>query len=192
MKFLKNNKGSYLYINKKRIVETIKTVVLFSFAVGLYLIGYITLKTNKSLWTIFAVLSVLPAAKSAVSMIMFFRFSSISDDEYSLIESCRGKVLTNYEYVFTTSEKSYYVKAVSCIDSTVILLFNKDKLNASNELKDHINMAIEREGYKGYSIKIFTDIKDYTNRLKEMNDKLSEDSNYSAERIFALFNAITL
>ena len=193
MKFLKINKGIHGYINKKRIYETVKTIILFAFAIGLYLIGYITLKTNKSLWTILAVLSVLPAAKSAVSMIMFFRFSSITDEEYSIIDNNKGLVSTCYEYVFTTSEKSYYVKAASCINNTIIVLYdNKSKKDLSNELKEHIVAAINREGFSGYSLKIFTDINEYVKRLNEMNNKLSEDSDYSTERIFALFNAITL
>lgn len=193
MKIIKPEKGVFGYINKKRIIETIKTIILFAFAIGLYLIGYITLKTNKSLWTIFAVLSVLPAAKSAVSMIMFLRFSSIEKDLYSAIESVRGNIATAYEYVFTTNEKSYYIKACSCKNNTIIaLLDNSSKKDLSNEIKEHINVAIAREGFKGYSLKIYTSSKDYIDRLTEMNENLGTTQDLSYERIFALFNAITL
>lgn len=192
MKFLKIDKGTIGYINRKKIYECIKTIIMFSFAIGLYLIGYLTLKTNKNFWTIFSVLSVLPAAKSAVSMIMFLRFSSLIENEYSLIESAKGNVPTKYEYIFTTSEKSFYVKAASCIDSTIIVLLNKTKNITEAELKEHISTAIEREGFKGYSLKIYTDIDGYVNRLNEMNNKLSEEGSLSSERIYALFEAITL
>lgn len=193
MKLIKVEKGSFQYINKKRIFETIKTILMFACAIGLYLIGFITLKTNKSLWTIFAVLSVLPAAKSAVSMIMFFRYSSINKDEYDLIENNRGVVPTNYEYVFTTSEKSYFVKAASCLDNTIIVLLeNKKNKDMSKELKEHIVAAIDREGFKGYSLKVYSNINDFSSRLREMNDKLEAKNENSANRIFALFNAITL
>ena len=193
MKFLKAEKGTYGYIDRQRIIEIIKTVFMFACAIGLYFIGFVTLKTNKSIWTILAVLSVLPAAKSAVSMIMFIRFSSISKEEYTKIEGSRGNIPTNYEYVFTTSEKSYYIKAVSCCNNTVIaLLDNKSKKDVSNEIKDHIISSINREGFKGYSLKIYTNINDYVLRLNEMNEKLLEDDNKSSNKLFALFNAITI
>lgn len=190
---LKQEKGVYGYINKQRVIEIIKTVIMFACAIGLYLIGYLTLKTNKSLWTIFAVLSVLPAAKSCVSMIMFIRFSSISSDDYNKIRTVKGSIPTAYEYVFTTSEKAYFVKACSCVDSTIIALYDcKAKFDNSNELKEHMNSAIEREGLKGYSLKIYTKMEDYLARLHELEEKFDGEADTSAKRIFALFDAITI
>lgn len=198
MKFLTTEKGTYRYINRQRIIEIFKTIILFSFAIGLYLIGYLTLKTNKSLWTIFAVLSVLPAAKSAVIMIMFLRFSSISNDDYSAIEESRGSVPLKYEYAFTTREKSYFVKSAACYDNTVIVLMDdkynkgKNKNLAANELKEHLKMSIEREGLKDYSLKIYTDLKGYCKRLDEMNANLNPQEDSSSAYVFALFNAISI
>lgn len=198
MKFLQTEKGSYRYINKQRIIEIVKTIVLFSFAIGLYLIGYLTLKTNKSLWTIFAVLSVLPAAKNAVIMIMFIKFSSINEDDYTDIEKVKGEIPVKYEYAFTTREKSYFIKSAACSNKTVIALMDekynkgKNKNLALNELKEHITASIAREGLKDYSLKIFTDKKSYCKRLDEMNNNMSTDEDNSAEYIFALFNALTI
>lgn len=197
MKFLKAEKGLYGYINKQRVIEVAKTIFMFACAIGLYLIGFVTLKTNKSVWTILAVLSILPASKSAVNMIMFFRFSSIDKSEYDQIEAAKGAIPTKYEYVFTTSEKSYYVKSAACCDSTVIALLDnskggKKKNSMPNELKSHIMSSIEREGFSGYTLKIYTDINEYTRRLSEMNENLDGDADASNIRIFALFNAITL
>lgn len=192
MKFLKIEKGTFKYINNKRIVEIIKTVFMFSCAVALYLFGYITLKTNKNFFTIFAVLSVLPAAKSAVSMIMFLRFSSINEDEYKLINEASGNANTKYEYVFTTSERSFFVKAVSILDNTIIALYSPKKKDFSKELKEHIVSCLDRDGYKSYSIKVYTNTDDYIKRLKEMNEKLSRDEADSSDNVFSLFNALSI
>lgn len=192
-KLLKNNKGSHGYLNKQRIIETIKTILMFAAAIGLYLIGYITLKTNKSIWSILAVLSVLPAAKSAVVMIMFYRFSSLSDSEYHEIDLARGNIPTCFELVFTTSEKSYFVKAASCCDSNIIMLYdNKAKKDQSTELKNHVTAAISREGFSGYTLKIYTKKEDYIKRLKEMDSHLDGEKDITSERVFLLFKAITI
>lgn len=193
MKFLKTEKGIYKYISKQRIIEIIRTIFMFACAIILYLIGFVTLKTNKNIWTILAVLSVLPAAKSCVSMIMFIRFSSIDETEYQIIEKARGNIDTMYELVFTTSEKSYFVKNVCCANSTIVMLYdNRNKKDLSKELKTHIMASIEREGLKGYSLKIYTDTNSYIDRLSEMNNNLDNENDNSSGRVFALFKAITI
>lgn len=193
MKLLKNEKGTYRYINKQRVNEIIRTIFMFACALGLYFIGFITLKTNKSIWTILAVLSILPAAKSAVSMIMFLRFSSLSKEEYEIIEKCKGAIPVIYELVFTTSEKAFYVKSAACSNATIIMLLDDPKnKNLSKELKNHINAAIQRENMHGYSLKIYTDINEYTKRLFEMDNNLEGQLDTSSARVFALFEAITI
>ena len=195
MRLLKIYKGMFQYINKKRIYETAKTAVLFAFAIGLYLIGYITLKTNKSFWSIFAVLSVLPAAKSAVNMIMFYKFRSTPLEDYTKIEGVRGKIPVVYDLIFTTAETSYLVKSAACYDSTVIMLMEpkaKKKQESMNDLKNHIAAAFERDNIKDFSIKIYSDLGDYCTRLKEMDSKLVKENDRSSDIAFALFNAITL
>lgn len=193
MKLLKNEKGKYCYIKKQRVFEIIKTVLMFGCAIAIYLIGFITLGTNKNIWTIIAVLSILPAAKSAVSMIMFFRFNSISEDLFLDIEKSRGNVPAIYELVFTTSERAYYVLSCACCENTIIMLYEKNgKKDLSKELRDHLIASIDREGLKGYSLKIYTKKEDYINRLTEMNLNLNSTDDMSSTYVFALFKAITI
>ena len=67
-------KGTIGYIKKQLVFEIIKTLVLFAMALGLFFIGYFTLHTKKSLWSVLAVLALLPACRSLVTVIMFARF----------------------------------------------------------------------------------------------------------------------
>lgn len=194
MKFLKCEKGLFGYINKQRKIEILKTIFMFACAIIIYFVGYSATKTNKNLFTVLAVLSVLPAAKSAVIMIMFFRFSSISKDEYDLIEKNRGNIPTLYELVFTTTEKSFYVKNACCADNTIVMFLNNknNKSDSVNELRNHIISAIEREGLSGYSVKIYTVFEEYLKRIKEMDSKLNGITDKSSSAIFNMFRAITI
>lgn len=193
MKFLKTEKGTFGYLNKQRIIEIVRTIFMFACAIILYLIGFITLKTNKNIWTILAVLSILPAAKSAVSMIMFLRFSSITNEEYETVENCRGAIPIIYELVFTTTEKAYYIKSAACCDNTCILLYdNRTKVDTSKEIKDHLMSSASRDGLSGYTFKIYTNLDDYNKRLTEMNNNLNGSEDVTSSRLFALFKAITI
>ena len=63
-------KGTKGYIRKQLIFEIIKTFIMFAMAFGIFLIGYLTLGTKRSLWSVFAVLALLPASKSLVGVII--------------------------------------------------------------------------------------------------------------------------
>ena len=52
-------KGEWGYINYQRKRVLLITLVLYVCAIGIYLLGYLTLKTNKSIWSILAILAVL-------------------------------------------------------------------------------------------------------------------------------------
>ena len=95
-------RGTFLYITKQRRFEIIKTVILFAMAFGIFFIGLATLHTKKSLWSVFAVLALLPACKSLVGVIMFARFSSLNEAEYERFSSAAGDLTSLYENVITT------------------------------------------------------------------------------------------
>lgn len=193
MNKFKPAKGIRGYINKQKIIEIVRTLVMFGVSLGLYFYAYHLLGTNKSIWSIIAVLGILPASKSAVGMIMFLRFSSLSLEEYDGIVSCVGNVPTLYELIFTTKDKSFLVKACSCSMNTVILLADKStKKYSSKELENHLSDCIEREGIKGITVKAYTDKENYCQRVSEMNSKLFSESDKSYDRIFKLFLSITL
>ena len=56
-------KGEKGYIAWQRRFNILLTAAMYLLAVGIYLLGYLTMHTNKNLWTVIAVLSILPASK---------------------------------------------------------------------------------------------------------------------------------
>ena len=76
------NKGEWGYIDYQRKRVMLITLVLYVCAIGMYLLGYLTLHTNKSIWSVLAILAGLPASKSMVSLIMFLRFRSLAGEDY--------------------------------------------------------------------------------------------------------------
>ena len=116
----RDKKGSYGYLRSQFIFELIKTLVLFAMAFGIYLIGLINLGTNKSLWSVFAILAMLPACKALVGAIMLGRFRSLDAAVYSKYEKSLGQVSRLYENVLTTSKKSYYLPVIACENNTLI------------------------------------------------------------------------
>lgn len=194
----KRSKGEWGYIRSQRIRVLIMTVILYICALGLYLIGYCTLHTRKSLWTIFAILSVLPASKSLVNLIMFMRFKSLTAEIHDRIHSCAGQLAIIYELPFTTYEKTYFVDAIACAGNTAAGCYlgkPSGKKSHDQDLKDlciHLENVLKNDGYKDFTLKIFDNIDDFTDRLKEMDNKLSTKKSVNDEGMLNTFRAVSL
>ena len=66
-------KGTYGYLKIKRNWVFIRTIVFFAISIAIFITGYVTTGSRKNLFTIVAVLGCLPACKSLVNLILFFR-----------------------------------------------------------------------------------------------------------------------
>lgn len=186
-------KGSYLYIKKQFIFELIKTIILFLMAFGLYYIGVSTLGTKKSLWTVFAVLAMLPAAKSLVGVIMFARYKSLSLEQYKLYKEAAGDISIIVENVITTEKKSYYLPCIACENNTIIAYCNVSNSSMLKPLNEHLENVLKLGGYTSATLKIFDKEDAFLARLKQMNQNLEySEKKASTEAIFTTIKAVSL
>lgn len=182
-------KGTKNYINTQKKYVIARTILLFALALSLYIIGYVTTKTNKNLLTIVAVLGCLPASKSAVEMIMYLRFQSSPKNIIDTIEAHTGNLNTVYDMVFTTYDKNFYVDHLVVKGNTICGFSSSEKTDA--ELcEKHIISTLKLDGYKNVSVKIFKDLKKYTERLEQMQLLEAEDDNCAG--ILASVLSVTL
>lgn len=184
-------KGTFGYIKKQTRFEIVKTALLFLMAFGIFFIGYYTLGTKKSLWSVLAVLSLLPASKSLVGLIMLLRYKSLSSDEYNHFRNVVGSIGTLYENVLTTTEKSYYLPVISYAKGSLIA-FGALKSEDIQKLSSHLSTVLNNAGHKDITIKIFNNENDFASRLVQMNDSLSDDTSKRTEDIFNTIKAVSL
>lgn len=187
----RRTKGSFGYIRFQQIFTSIRTIVLFAMALGIYFIAYFTLHTNKSLWSIIAVLGILPAAKSLVNTIMFFRFKSLPDSDYSRFAECVGDNELMYENVLTTTEKAYYLPAIYYKNHTLISFCNK-KDEDIKKITEHIKESMKLEKLD-VTVKIFSGKDQFIDRLSSLlvteadeNDEACRELCYSTIRALSL------
>ena len=102
-------KGEYGYLKKKRNRVLIYTLLSFAVSIALFVVGYVTTGTRKNLLTIVAVLGLLPASRSAVSLIMLFRAKGCSEKARDQIGKAAGGLVSMYDMYFTSYEKNYAV-----------------------------------------------------------------------------------
>lgn len=193
MKYLlRDNKGTFGYIKNQRMFEIIKTIILFAMALGIFFIGYCTLGTKKSLWTVFSILAMLPACKSLVGVIMLARFNSITKEMYDKYMESAGNIKCIFENVLTTSQKSYYVPVIACENNTIIGYVISKKASDVKDVTEHLENVLNNAGHKSIVVKIFDKEDAFLSRLKQMNENLSDNRLASSEDIFTTIKAVSL
>lgn len=171
----KYTKGDYLYLQNKKKVEIIKTIVFFGISAALYIAGYVTTGSNKNYLTIVAVLGCLPASKSAVSMIMNLKIKGCSEIAYKAITS---KVQGNkgaYNLYFTSYDKNYDMAHVYANGMTVIGYTENSKV-LENDFEEHIKTVLNKDAIKGVNVKLYKDLDKYVTRIQQMQNLENEKS----------------
>ena len=70
-------KGTPGYLDYKKKVEIIRTVIYFLLVAAIFTLGYVQTKTRSNLLTVVAILGCLPAAKALVGVITRFPYASV-------------------------------------------------------------------------------------------------------------------
>lgn len=134
---------------------------------GLFWMGLKNPKSRVNLLSIVAVLGLLPASKSLVSAIMFLRSHSLKGEAADLVEEASGNLTTLYDCVFTSYKINFAVGHLAVRGGTVCGYSEKPDFD-ENAFYKHIGDLLKLDGHKDVTVKIFTDLGKYTERLRQM------------------------
>lgn len=167
-------KGTRNYINSQKKFEILRTIIYFALPLGLFAIGYITTGERANLLTVVAVVGCLPACKSLVSAIMYLKYKSCSQAAAEQIDAHVGQLHGLYDMVFTSYKINYFISHL-VVHGNIICGYSEDKEFLEKTFLVHIEEILKLDGHKNYSIKIFTDLQKYTNRLDQLNELETEN-----------------
>ena len=188
-------KGTQGYLELQRKRSLIRTIVYFAISLAVYLIGYLTTKSNQNYLTIAAVLGCLPASKSAVNTIMFYRYHGCSSKNSKQIQPHTEDLSTLWDLVFTSYEKNFEIHHMALRDNTLIGFTTHPKCDFA-ACEKHLRTLLAQNGFK-VTVKIFSDISKYTTRLDQLAALSVNTENASAtsekeEQILGVLRAISL
>lgn len=174
-------KGEYGYLKAQKNMECLKTIVFFGAALGVLGLGIYISGTKNNLLTIIAVLGLLPASKELISLIMFLKAQkyACSGEIYQNIENKQpdeSNLPVIYDVYMTSQEKNFPMQSMSCRNKTLIGLTNFKNFDEKKAM-EHISSLLKQNGYKGVSIKIFTEEGKYLQRIEDLKELPVEDIN---------------
>lgn len=181
-------RGASDYLDTQKKYEILRTVLYFAISISLFVAGYIHTGRKTNLLTIVAVLGCLPAAKSAVSAIMFLQFHSCNPLVVRRIEPHCKELGFMFDCVFTSYKRNYVVNHIA-IRANTICGYSEKKDFPEKEFYEHLDGLLRKDGHKDVSIKIFTNLNKYVERLDQMN-KLEENLEKTAALLITIDNII--
>ena len=188
----KKEKGTYGYLIYKRKIETGKTLLLLALSFAIFLIGYFTTGTRRNLLTVVAVVSVLPAAKQMTTTFLYYRYSSGSQEVYEKIAGCVANATSLSDIVITAYDKIIELLHITIVGKTLVAYSTNPKTDEKYGA-DFIKSMLEKNGYKGVSVKIYKEEKAYVARIQEMQKNLAGERKESLEQeIAAVVKAISI
>ena len=174
-------KGEFGYINYRKKVAIIRTGICLAIAVGLFVIGLIVFGSQKNMLSIIAALCCLPAGLSAVNMIMFLKAHPCKASDHEEIKKHCGDLLIHYDHVITSYDKNFNVSASTVLDKNICCYTDDDSFDPG-DCEKHIRKMMAQNGYSSYSIKLFTNIDKYCDRLDQL-EKLRAEKNIDPRAI---------
>ena len=184
----KVQKGSFGYLEKQRKRGLIRTILFFAISLAVYLLGYLTTGSNQNYLTIAAVLGCLPASRSAVNTIMYYRYHGILASDRKKLKDYADNDHCLYDMVFTSYKENFEIHHIT-VKEDVITGYTANKKCDPQACEKHIRSIFAQNGKK-VTVKIFTDISKYSNRQEQLLEEevLTADEQES----LALLKAISL
>ncbi len=184
-----NYKGQRNYLNTQKTYEILRTILYFAISGSLFVAGWVHTGSRENLLTVVAVLGCLPACKSVVDMIMFLRYKSCDTDAADAIEAHNDGLSGLFDVVFTSYDKNFNINHITVRGNTLCGFTKSEKFDEQAFYK-HLDAMLKKDNFKDTTIKVFTDIKKYTDRLEQMKE-LPADEN-TTEGIIATIKSISL
>ena len=187
------HKGEFKYLKKQPIRIGLLTIVLRIMCAGVFMIGFITKGDSKNIFTVVAVLGMLPVAKLIVSFIMYIKAEKYTcpADIKDSIEKILGDsdVAMGYDFYLTSYKINFPLVSAFVYDGSIIALTLDSKLD-NKACREHIEKYMANNSITGYKIYILDNKERFYNRLRSVEkDYIKSDSDLSA---LALIKSLSL
>lgn len=162
------SKGEPDYLKQQKKIVLVKTILLFTIALAVFLIGYWSTKTKANLLSIVAVLGLLPASKSAVSLIMYLRTPNYSEAIINATRNAGGNVSILYNMYLTSYKHNFPLNCIA-VRGNNLMGYTEFEHCDTAACEEHLKLITAQNSFKNLNIKIFK-----SSELKKFEDRLNQ------------------
>lgn len=176
---MKIQKGDYGYFKNRKKKALIGVVAMIVAGIAVFIIGlFLNKMSNRNIFTIIAVLFVLPGAKFLVRFIIMFPYHSVDKQLYERAKKYTdGKMQLYVDMLITSSERVMYLQFIAVGNKKVIALVGNEKQETAYITK-YLNDGVKNWG-EGYKVKVLENEKSF---FKEINSITIQDVDKEEEK----------
>lgn len=176
----KCEKGTPGYLEYKKKVEIIRTVVYFLLVAAVYLLGYSQTHTNKNLLTVVAVVGCLPACKALVGVITRLPYPSIDPKRAEEVRALSPHMTSVFDLVVTSRDMIMPIDALVISGNKVFGYLTGKKADPQYTEK-HIKSILLENHFKDVSVKMYPDYKKFLSRIEGLENIAAVEKENTAE-----------
>lgn len=139
----KIHKGDYGYLQKSKHFQLTISLILMIMVLVIFYTGYIKYGNTKNIFTVLAVVSVIPAARFLVTYIVMAPYKELAAEEFEGMTPFSNPILL-YDLLVSSTEKVFHIKITAIRDNSVYL-YVPDKKYDKTEVEKYIRLILEKE-----------------------------------------------
>lgn len=131
-------------------------LAILAFIILLVVYGYIRTGSRKNIFTIMAILSVLPFAKMCSILTTLLPYPSIPHTQADELKTVSGELEVLYDIVYSTEKTVYPIDCI-VIEEGRLLVYSPVQDKKASMLPKALKSLLNEKGYTGYTIKVISD-----------------------------------
>ncbi len=190
-----SKKGQFGYLKKQAVTQGLYALGMVAVSAILFLCGYFWFPKFNTIFTVIAVLGMLPAAKFIVSMILFMRAEKHSCslkifEKTQAVIGNKAEELLGYDFYLTGYDKNFPLAVVFIKKGSLIALAANTKCDC-NKAKEHIELYMKKNAISGIAVKIFNEEQKFIDRLSQLLSEECETTD-NEKQLYALMKNLSL
>ncbi len=174
------NKGDYGYLKSVKKRELIKCAIQWGCVIAFFVIGYLTTGNKLNLFTVFAILSCLPASKATVGVIVKFPIQPVDEEKHTDILNKSNNLTISYDVILTSKENIMPIECIAIAGNTVYGYTSNHKIDI-NKTTNYMKEFLAKNECGKVNVKIFQDFAGYLARVGGLNNIASIERNDTKE-----------
>lgn len=182
-------KGTPGYLNYKKKVEILRTVLYFGIVIAIFLLGYFQTGTRLNLLTVVAILGCLPSAKALVGVITRFPHRSIDIRTAEEIREKTSHLTVCYDLIITSEEKIMPVDCIAISGHNLYGYTHSGKVDVKY-LGEHIQKMLSANQLTGIKVIILNEYRPFLSRVEGLDHIAEIEKEDTKEKEEAVRNLI--
>lgn len=177
MNRIKGTKCDFGYITQQKKFQSLMLGIFIAIGIVIFLVGLLATHTRANIFTVLAILMVLPATKRIIALVVMVPRKSVSKDVYDKMKNSISKEATLLtDYVFTSSEKIMSLSFVVIQDKHVIGIPDEKKQDVKY-MSDYLRKCVNEKS-SDYQVKILESVDDFDAFYKRSGLATSTDTSH--------------